>query len=189
MNRSFTFTGDSAVKAIQSLQNPSTVLPHQPFISAALLSRQIKVAINLLLEDYIRDLLEGLERKSRKNRTSWAICFCTNLILCFLVEQVQIAIDAQVIEKMPSKGQDTTDARKTGIKICQALEELPMKYSWTLFEGIQRKYNPIKDGCPIDNNSGQNQGEAELVHRIRQLIHDCGIDSLKLNNEAVANAY
>ena len=51
-----------------------------------------------------------------------------------------------------------------------------MKYSWTLFDGIQRKYNPIKDGCPVDNNSGQNQGEVELVKNIGQLIRDRGID-------------
>jgi hypothetical protein len=173
MDRSFAFTDDSAVKAIQSLQNPSTVYPHQRFITAALLSRQVKVAINLLLEDYIGDLFEGLERKSRKNRASWAICFCTNLILCILVEQVQIAIDAIVID---NGGQDAADIRKRGITACQALEELPMKYSWTLFDGIQRKYNPIKDGCLIDNNSGQNQGEADLVYSIRQLIHDRGIE-------------
>lgn len=174
MNRIFAFTDDSAVKAIQSLQNPSTVLPHQPFISAALLNKQIKVAINLLLEDYIGDLFEGLERKSRKNRASWAICFCTNLILCILVEQVQIAIDAIVVYKI-SSGEDAADTRKSGITTCQALEELPMKYSWTLFDGIQRKYNPIKHGCPVDNNSGQNQGEADLVNSIRQLAHDHGI--------------
>jgi hypothetical protein len=174
MNRCFAFTDDSAVKAIQSLQNPSTDIPHQPFISAALLSRQIKLAINLLLEDYIGDLFEGLERKSRKSRASWVICFCTNLILCILVEQVQIAIDMTVIDKI-SSGHDTADIRKSGIQACQALEELPMKYSWTLFDGIQRKHNPIKECCPIDNHSGQNQGEADLVNSIRQLIHNRGI--------------
>jgi hypothetical protein len=175
MDRSFAFTKDSAVKAIQSLQNPSTVFSDPSFITAALLSRQIKVAINELLEDYIGDLFEGLERKSRKSRASWSICFCTNLILCILVEQVQIAVDAMVVHTI-SSGQDAADTRKTGIEICQALEDLPVKYSWTLFEGIQRKYNPFKDGCPVDNNSGENQGEADLVQSICHLIRDFGTD-------------
>jgi len=174
INRSFVFSEGSEVKAIQSLQSPSTIFP-QTFVTAALLSRQIKVAINHLLEDYIGDLFEGLERKSRKTRASWAICFCTNLILCIVLELVQIAVDTIVVEKT-SSGQDAVETRKSGIAVCQALEELPMKYSWTLFEGIQRKYNPIRDGCPTDNDSGQNQGEGDLVHSIRQLIRDHGID-------------
>jgi hypothetical protein len=173
MGRSFVFSEGSEVKAIQCLQSPSKV-PPQTFVTAALLSRQIKVAINHLLEDYIGDLFEGLERKSRKTRASWAISFCTNLILSILVEQVQIAIDTIVVEKT-SSGQDAVETRKSGIAACQALEELPMKYSWTLFEGIQRKYNPIRE-CPADNDSGQNQGEGDLVHSIRQLIRDHGID-------------
>jgi hypothetical protein len=182
MKRSFVFTGESAVKAIDSLQNPTTVLPREPFISAALLDRQIKVAINLLLEDYIRDLLNGAEMKLRSNRASFAICFCINLILCILVEQVQIGIDAIVIEKT-SSGQDVGDTRKASIKTCKELEDLPMKYSWTLFDGIQRKYNPIKDGYLVDNGSGQNHGEAALVDSVRQLMYNRGIEFPELNKQ------
>jgi len=186
MNRSFVFTDESAVKAIDSLQNRSTVLPHERFISAALLDRQIKVAINPLLEDYIGDLFKGAEKKLRSNRASFAICFCLNLILCILVEQVQIAVDAIVIEKV-SSGQDAGDTRKDGIKICKELEELPMNYSWTLFDGIQRKYNPIMNGCLVDNGSGQNQGEAALVDSVRQLMHNRGIKFPLLNKKAAAD--
>lgn len=174
MNRSFVFTEESAVKAINTLQNQSTAFLHERFISAALLDRQIKVAISILLEDYIEDLFKGAERKLRKNRAAFAICFCTNLILCILVEQVQIAVDAIVMDKI-SSGQNASRTRKTGIEICEGLEQLLMKYSWTLFDGIQRKYNPIQDGCLVDNESGQNQGEAALVDSIRQLMHERGI--------------
>jgi hypothetical protein len=146
MHRSFAFTEDSAIEAIQSLQNPSNVLPHQPFITAALLNRQIKAVIYLILKEYIGDLFGRLEWGLRNSRTSWAICFCANIILCMLVEQVQIAIDAIVACKI-SSGRDAADTRKGGIESCQALEELPMKYSWILFYSIQRKYNPIKEGC------------------------------------------
>jgi hypothetical protein len=180
MQRSIAFTEDSAIEAIQSLQNPSNVLPHQPFITATLLNRQIKALINLLLEEYIGDLFRGLERRLRNSRTSWAICFCANIILCMHVEQVQIAIDAIVVDKI-SSGRDAADTRKDGIESCQALEELPMKYSWTLFYGIQRKYNPIKYGCLPENNSAQNDGERELVNSFRKLISDHGISFPKLS--------
>jgi hypothetical protein len=185
MNRSFVFMEESAAKAINCLQNSSAVIPHDHFASAALLDRQIKVAINHLLEEYIGDLFEGVEKKLRRNRASFAICFCTNLILCILVEHVQIAIDAIVIDKV-SNGQDAHSTRKMGIEICEALEELPMKYSWSLFEGIERKYNPIKR-CSADNGSGQNQGEAALVDSIRQLMYNRGIPMPQCSDEASAN--
>jgi hypothetical protein len=188
MHRNFTFTEDSAIEAIQSLQNPSKVFLYQPFTTAALLNRQIKVVINLLLEDYIGDLFGKLEWRLRNSRTSWAICFCANIILCLLVEQVQIAIDSVVVHKI-SSGRDAADTRKSGIESCQALEELPMKYSWILFRSIQRRYNPIKKGCLAENNSGQNDGEAELVNSFRKLISNRGICFPKLSNGVVANVH
>ncbi len=174
MNRSFVFTEESAANAIHSLQNPSTILPDQSLICAALLNRQIKVAINSLLEDYIGDLFKAVEGKLRHTRASFAVSFCTNLILCILLEQVETAIDAIVLDKI-SSGQDAGDTRREGIKICEALEALPMKYSWTLFEGIQRKYNPFQSASLDDDDSGQNQGEAGLVDSIRQLMNDRSI--------------
>jgi hypothetical protein len=180
MQRRLAFSEDSAIEAIQSLQNPSNVLPHQPFITAALLNGQIKALINLLLKEYIGDFFGGLEWRLRNSRTSWAICFCANIILCMLVEQVQIAIDAIVVDKI-SSSRDAADTRKGRIESCQALEELPMKYSWTLYSGIQRKYNRIKYGCLAENNSAQNDGEAGLVNNFRKLISDHGIGFPKIS--------
>ena len=40
------------------------------------------------------------------------------------------------------------------------------------FRGIQGKYEPVKNGRPI---SPQNQGEAELINEIREMMSDDGI--------------
>lgn len=169
MGRTICFSEESARKALESLHNPSTIDPSEQFISAPVLSWQFKGAMYLLLEKLLMDLLEGIEKASRKTtRTNWAICFCVNLVLCMLVEQQQIAI----IDKISSEDGDPAQIRKKGIEACEILEEMPLKYSWTLFSGIQGTHNPIKNGCPADNNSGQNQGEMELIGEIRKLLLD-----------------
>jgi hypothetical protein len=50
-----------------------------------------------------------------------------------------------------------------------------MMYSQTFFNGIQKTYNPVKNGCPINSNSGQNEGEAELINEIRALMCNHGM--------------
>ena len=122
MSRIITFSDDSAHEAIGSLQNPPTVLLSQRTISARLLNRQIKGAMNLLLQELTRDLLEGLNWEvRRKTRESWALCFCANLILCMCVEQLQVAIDALVIYKISCEGRDPALTHKSGIEICRGL--------------------------------------------------------------------
>jgi hypothetical protein len=176
MGRIIAFNGESVSEAINSLHNPSTVSPSQQFITAAVLSRQIKSALYLLLEESVGDLLEGLEKVLRSNtRTNWAIAFCANLVLALLVEQLQIATDAKVMHEISKEGQDSARTRKVGTEACQLLEEMPIKYSWTLFKGKQGKYNPIKNGCLMDNNSGQNGGEEDLIREMRQLRSNYGI--------------
>jgi hypothetical protein len=171
MGRTLALSQDSALKAIESLQNSSAVLPPHAFVSASLASRQIKAIMKLLLEQSIQDLLRVMEKELRKDWRSWATCFCTILILCILIEQVQAAIDGLVVDKLSREGQDAADIRKRGIKACQALEE-PINYAWDLFRGIQGKYEPVKNGRPI---SPQNQGEAELINEIREMMSDDGI--------------
>jgi len=89
-----------------------------------------------------------------------------------LIEQIQADIDALVLYKICEEGQDATRTHESGMKACRALEDVAMHYSWTLFNKVQKSYNPVKNGCPADNGSGQNEGEAALVKDIRQLMDD-----------------
>lgn len=71
---------------------------------------------------------------------------------------------------------DAADAWKSRVEYCSALEELRIRYSWILSEYDQRKYNPIKEGRLGEKNSGQDDGEGELVNSFCKLIIDYGID-------------
>jgi hypothetical protein len=175
MSRRFTFSQQCAATATSRLQNPSTVIAPQPGISARVLNRQLKGALKILYEEQLRDLLQGLDTEyMHKTRKSWVLCFCTNLILCLIVEQLQIAIDGLVIYKISEKGENPARAIESGTKSCEQLEELPMKYSWTMFFGMYKSHNPFKNGLPPDDSLSQNEGEAELINTLVQMIRDNG---------------
>jgi hypothetical protein len=178
LSRTFTLSSQSALTAIERLQSSSTVLPSQPNISARVLNGQIKVAMKILYKRLLKDLLQCLEKEYKsKSRISWLLCFCTNLVLCLIVEQLQNTIDGLVLYNISEKGEDPAGAVKWGMESCQQLEDLPIKYSWTMFFGLYKAYNPIKNGCKQDDNSGQIQGEAELIDAFAKLIQDNGSHS------------
>jgi hypothetical protein len=175
MSRRLTFSQHAAATAIAKLRNSSTVTPSQPDISARVLNRQLKGALKILYEEQLGELLQGLEDEYKpKARKSWVLCFCTNLILCLIVGQLQIAIDGLAMYNISTKGEDPVRAMENGTKSCKELEDLPIKYSWTMFFGMHKSYNPIKNGCPPDDHSGQNQGEAELMNAFAQIISENG---------------
>jgi len=175
MSRRLTFSQQWAATAIGRLQTSSIVPASQSDMSARVLNKQLKGTLRILYEERLRDLLQGLENECKsKTRKSWVLCFCTNLIICLIVGQLQAAIDGLVIYNISEKGEDPAHAVDCGTKSCHQLEELPIKYSWNLFYGMYKSYNPIKNGCLPDDGSGQNQGEAELINTFAQMISDHG---------------
>lgn len=172
MGRSLVLSEDSARKAIESLQNSTAVLPPQPFVSAGLVSRQMKVIMKLSLEESMQDLLLEVDKEFKHDQKSWAVCFCVVLILCILVEQAQAATDAFVTDKVSRESHDAAGIRKAGIKACQDLEE-PINYVWERFQRVQGKHNPVKNGHPI---SPQKQ-EEDLIREMRDILANNGISS------------
>jgi hypothetical protein len=130
MSRTFTLYNQSAIITVARLQYSSTVLPPILDISAQVLNRQFKGVLDILFKEYLRNLLQCLENKYKsKGKRSWKLCFCTNLILCIIVELLQIEIDRIVIYKISEKGKDPASAIDYSSSICKELEELPIKYS------------------------------------------------------------
>ena len=174
MNRRTTFTDDSAAKAIESLQTPSSILSSESYITARVLNRQIKSIIRSIFEDLLRKVLEGLELAYKiKTMESWAVCFSTNLILCVIAEGLQSIIDAMAIYDI-SEGQDPDLTRINSTQSCRDLEAVPLEYSWNEFFRFREAYNPIQDGFPKDVDPGQNPREAKLVAEIQQMISEHG---------------
>jgi hypothetical protein len=130
----------------------------------------------LISEQLLTEILDGLEREYSNTRKSWTICVCLNLILCMIAGELQIYFDGRVIYKTSKEGggEDPVLATKAATDCYQRLEEVLTEYSWFMFFGLFKKYNPIKDGCPMDDGSGQNEGEAGLVDSCRKIVTDFG---------------
>jgi hypothetical protein len=175
MGRDLYISEESVTTAVGSLRNPSPLFLSRPHTSARVLNRQIKTAMALIYKELLRDVLEGLETEYKsKTRTSSAISFCTNLILGFIVEELETVFDGLVIYMISEEGEDPVRTAKSGIECSQALEDVLTHYSWAIFFSNHRKYNLIKDRCPIDDASGQNQGVAGLADDICKILQDFG---------------
>jgi hypothetical protein len=168
------FTEFSATAAIANLQNPSTASTPQPCFRAKFLNMQVKAAFKLIYQGLLSEVLEGLDRAyEKKDMISYAICFCTILILCMIVEELQIGFDGMVIVNI-SHGDDPAQAVRSGTTCSRELDQVLTEYYWPRFFNMHRKYNPIKDRCPQDDGSGQSRGMADLFTNICEIIHDHG---------------
>jgi hypothetical protein len=178
MGQIIAFTEDSATIAVESLQMPSKIPTSQDCIAAWAVNRQMKAGMKPIYEELLGDVLDGLEHefneKDRTDRTSWARSFCLITILCMIVEELQIVCDGMVLNNISRENEDAIGAAKSGVTCCQELEEVLVKYCWSIFSHMDRQYNPIKNGCPKDEGWGQNTGVAELFEEICQVIYNFG---------------
>jgi hypothetical protein len=131
--------------------------------------------MTVIYKELLRDVLERLETEYKSTtRTSSAICFCTNLILGFIVEELETVFDGLAIYKIFEEGEDPVGTAKKGIQCGQVLEDILTHYSWAIFFRKHGKYNLIKDRCPIDDSSGQDQGIAGLADDICKILQNFG---------------
>jgi hypothetical protein len=176
MGRDINLTVESVTTAVENLRNPSPLLPSQSDVSARIVMRQIKTAMALIYKELLRDVLEGLETEYRSDtKMSAAIAFCTNLVLCFIVGELQTVFYGLVIHNISKEGEDPFRATERGAECCRVLEDVLTYYTWTVFFHNCRRYNPIKDACPIGNTLDQDQGLAGLADDFHKILRDLGI--------------
>lgn len=146
MSRLVTFSNESAVKVRQAVAEvvPPQHAPIEPFLSSRLLNRQCKYAMHKLHRELTREVLEGLQR-SMKQRTkdTWGVSFCTILLLCLCMEDLQIAADTFVVydmERMEREGSQSIYSREQSLLVCQNLDGHPFQQAKRLFHDIYRTH-------------------------------------------------
>lgn len=179
LGQTITFSADSIVEAITSLQNIATNLPSLSHVSARVLTRQMKGAMNDLLNDLTKELLDQYNWELRHKRPeTWLLCLLTHLILCMCAEQVQTAVDGFIFLRISHGGGDPTTIRRCGTEVCRRLETVTLDHSWDLIRGklktLLRKRNPFKYGYQIDESGIQKESELNLVNEFRQIMSDHG---------------
>lgn len=128
-----------------------------------------------IYKDLLRDVLEGLEVEYRsKTKTSSAISFCTNVILSFIVEELETVFDGLVRYKISEEGEDPDRTAKSGVKCSQELEDVLMYYSWAIFFNNYRGCGPVGGGCLVGDASVQDQGVAGLGNDFSKILRDFG---------------
>lgn len=180
MGRTICFSNDCASEAVACLQHLSTNPPSLSFLSARVLARQIKGALDLLLEDLTKELLDEFNSELRQKRTeTWPECLCTLLVLCLTAELVQIGVDG-VVSVQISKD-DTGDSkliRQYAIEVCHRLETQILEHSLVLVNGklkvMLKKHNPFRNGCATDDGPAQNEVKRTLIDDLRQVLSSHG---------------
>lgn len=182
MSRLITFSEDSAARVAEKLGG----FPF-PYLSSRLLNRQIKYAMHKLHHELTKEVLEGLEKSMRaKSKDSWGPSFCTILILCLCIEDLQIAADTFVVCDLEKDGLLANLTRRDSFTACSVAEEYPYQRCTKLFHDIYRShrqaggrtkdgaFNPIKSVCGVDANCGWDKYTACMAIDFQRLISDFG---------------
>lgn len=186
MSRIIIFTEESAEKAVEGLRNPHT-LNFAETLSSTLLDLQIKQAMQELVSDTTKVVLEELEKtlsKCKSKPAFWADIFCVVLILCICIEAVQVASDGHA---MAALGHDPrwTQSR---MEICRELDEIPFTGLTQLFHMAYKTpkaslkgrvgFNPIGVGVMVDKKEDITPQMVKLFHDIKTIIAEHGEYSL-----------
>ncbi len=169
------FSLDSIDQAVTRLQNAATDLPSRSRISARVLTKQIKWAMNDLLEEFMTDLLDQYNKELLAKRPeTWLLCLMTHLVLSMCAEQVQSQVDSFIPFQISKGGCDPVTLRKCGTEVCRRLENVVLEHSWDLIRGklktLLKKRNPFKYGYQVEEGDLPKETEVNLVNEIRQVM-------------------
>jgi hypothetical protein len=183
LGKIITFSANSVDKAVDSLREVAPNLPSRPYVSARILTKQMKGAMNDLLNDLTKELLDQYNSELRnKKPETWALCLLTHFILCMCAEEVQAQVDGFIVFRISRSNCDAETIRRCGTEVCRRLENVVLEHSWDLIRGKLkdrlRKRNPFRYKYQMNEGKVeggiQKEAELKLVNEIRQFLSDYG---------------
>ncbi len=162
-------------------------------IPSPLLNRQIKYVMHLLLREMTRKVLSQLEKELRtKSKRTWASSFCTILLLCICVEEVQIAIDGFSVYCLSQPEKVNPLSRDIGLGLARQLDDRLIADCKSLFHSIYRthngppgsknekSFNPIRDQFVVDDKEPWTKELYGLVEDVHEILETYGRSSIFL---------
>lgn len=140
------------------------------------LSRQIKHAMQRLLRQITKEVLDGLGFTLRSRcKSSWAVSFSVILILCFRIEEVQITISGFVQCRPMLVDEDLGEARSSGLKVLLDLEDMFYELS-TIFHRWYRPktFNPLRDNLSLEADLKWSEPDERLITDMRYVVAEYG---------------
>ncbi|KAH9207552.1 hypothetical protein DL95DRAFT_527831 [Leptodontidium sp. 2 PMI_412] len=136
-----TFTDKSACELYKRLAPGATP---QPYLLSRVLNRQIKCVMHKLQREITLEVLENLERSLHSKRKDyWGTLFCTILILCLCIENMQTVVDVFAVFGMAKMGDAAFWNRNQSPNACEELDDYPFWQITNLFHDI---YSSHRDG-------------------------------------------
>jgi hypothetical protein len=159
----------------------------EPYLSSRLLNRQIKYVIHEIQQDLTIELLDGLEKALQsRSKDSWALSFCTILVLSLCIEYIETAADIFVvcdIKKEANEGSQSEYRRDYSSEVCSKLDDYHFQQCTQLVHnnfkshrnnGGEKEggFNPLMPGIEIDGNTSWDQATKEMILSIRGIIQN-----------------
>ncbi|KAK0110729.1 hypothetical protein ONS96_002328 [Cadophora gregata f. sp. sojae] len=120
----------------------------ESFHSSRLLNRQVKQVMHKLHRETTATVLESLEKSLRgRTKDCWGPSFCTILVLCLCIENLETAADTLVVcDMQKTKGREGF-VRAQSLDACQLLEDLPFAQCNRLLHEIYRSHKEGNGGA------------------------------------------
>ncbi|KAH9903639.1 hypothetical protein F4778DRAFT_734919 [Xylariomycetidae sp. FL2044] len=140
---------------------PTHLVPHNdvPFLTARVLNRQVKAALDELLLKDVQALFDGFSRSLKpKSRAGWAPCLAAFLVLCLFMEAIETAADVFVVSQNEiayrNRARQPGAFRRRDLVVARDIENMPFKqlayqfhqvYQTHARDAAVRAFNPLVD--------------------------------------------
>ena len=183
MGSMLTLTKESKSEVFQNVEQIGA--PPGEYLTSRLLNRQIKYVMHILHREIYQNVLEGLEKslKSNSKKDSWGTSFCTLLLLCLCIEELQTAADTFVMGDMRRDGAFSVHTRSESSDACTALEQYPFQQCTRLFHDVYRSrregkvgggsrdgLNPFRDLANRKKRIALEESTDEMVKEVYKMI-------------------
>ncbi|KAI2630851.1 hypothetical protein GGR54DRAFT_173434 [Hypoxylon sp. NC1633] len=169
-----------------SLRHTGLLPQNNPWLTARVLNRQVKAALDEMLLKEMQSLFDGFSKSLKpKLRREWAPCLGAFLVLCLFMETVETAADTFVVSQneIAIRNRSKPEYRRDfALALCREIDNMPFKQFAYQFHQIYqthtrdtgaKAFNPLVDG-----NSAQvaelDENAAEMVKELKELLQGDG---------------
>jgi hypothetical protein len=166
---------------------PTGLVPQGvPFVTARVLNRQLKAVLDEMLCQEVQKLFENFSKSLKpKLRSEWAPCLASFLVMCLIMESIEVAADSHVMTEneislrryLPPRWK-----RSFALQVNSEIENMPFKqfafqfhqiYQTHSRDAAARSFNPLLDDSCFEQ--AELDGPAEdMVRKLRRFIdEDC----------------
>ncbi|KAG5925717.1 hypothetical protein E4U42_004027 [Claviceps africana] len=171
--------------SILALRSSGLVPQNTPWVTARVLSRQVKSLIDELIMREMEHIFDAFAKTLRaRHRREWAPCTAAFLVLCLFMEAVETTAENFALAQNEIRRRNTSPPEYVGdfaLNVCRELENLPFKQFAYRFHSIFQTHDrdataTAKSFNPLFDDGFMERGEldepaADMVRSMRELFY------------------